>query len=315
MRVVNMAHGAFFLLGGYIALRVQRNMVGGGSASASRARRSASRSGSCRRSSRWRSSPAVGLIMQQLLLRWNQGQDLRQALITIASRSSSPTRCSPTSAASRRTSPGRARSTSSSTSSVYDIQYTLTRLVILGIGLAIGARALVLAQADAHRHGHPRGRRRPRHGLRDRDQHPADVRDRLRRRVRRWPASAAPSAGRSRASRPGVDANWLLNSLVVVIIGGMGSLGGAAIGVAAARADRRTSPPPTCRRTTPSTRSSSRSSCWRSCSPSARSGSSGDPHEHGRCTLPTDRVVGIGILVVLAARAARSSASTGSPRC
>ena len=29
---------------------------------------------------------------------------------------------------------------------------------------------------------------------------------------------------------PGVDANWLLYSLVVVIIGGMGSLGGAAIG-------------------------------------------------------------------------------------
>src|SRR3954467_12065914 len=29
MRVVNMAHGAFFLLGGYVALRTQRNMVGG----------------------------------------------------------------------------------------------------------------------------------------------------------------------------------------------------------------------------------------------------------------------------------------------
>ena len=29
---------------------------------------------------------------------------------------------------------------------------------------------------------------------------------------------------------PGVDANWLLNSLIVVIIGGMGSLGGAAVG-------------------------------------------------------------------------------------
>ena len=29
---------------------------------------------------------------------------------------------------------------------------------------------------------------------------------------------------------PGVDGNWLLNSLVVVIIGGMGSLGGAAVG-------------------------------------------------------------------------------------
>src|SRR4051794_3246198 len=32
MRVVNMAHGAFFLLGGYIALDIQRNMVGSGGA-------------------------------------------------------------------------------------------------------------------------------------------------------------------------------------------------------------------------------------------------------------------------------------------
>ena len=32
MRVVNMAHGAFFLLGGYIALHIQRNMVGSGGA-------------------------------------------------------------------------------------------------------------------------------------------------------------------------------------------------------------------------------------------------------------------------------------------
>src|SRR3954453_18702247 len=30
MRVVNMAHGAFFLLGGYVALKIQRGMVGGG---------------------------------------------------------------------------------------------------------------------------------------------------------------------------------------------------------------------------------------------------------------------------------------------
>ena len=32
MRVVNMAHGAFFLLGGYIALKLQREMVGQGGA-------------------------------------------------------------------------------------------------------------------------------------------------------------------------------------------------------------------------------------------------------------------------------------------
>ena len=84
MRVVNMAHGAFFLLGGYVALRTQRNMVGGdaglglSSAQVSLAE--------------W-VVPAiagvavvagVGLLMQQLFLRWNQGQDLRQALITIA---------------------------------------------------------------------------------------------------------------------------------------------------------------------------------------------------------------------------------------
>src|SRR5690349_16438032 len=30
MRVVNMAHGAFFLFGGYVAIKLQRNMVGEG---------------------------------------------------------------------------------------------------------------------------------------------------------------------------------------------------------------------------------------------------------------------------------------------
>ena len=59
MRVVNMAHGAFFLLGGYVALKLQRHMVGeGGSLRPARARRSTSRTGSCRRSSAPRSWPA-----------------------------------------------------------------------------------------------------------------------------------------------------------------------------------------------------------------------------------------------------------------
>ena len=34
MCVVNMAHGAFFLFGGYVALKLQRNMVGRAAASA-----------------------------------------------------------------------------------------------------------------------------------------------------------------------------------------------------------------------------------------------------------------------------------------
>ena len=85
MRVVNMAHGAFFLLGGYIALKVQRNMVG-----ERRRVRALERPGepdeldAARRSRPPWSSAASGSSMQQLFLRWNQGQELRQALITIA---------------------------------------------------------------------------------------------------------------------------------------------------------------------------------------------------------------------------------------
>lgn len=69
MRVVNMAHGSFFLLGGYISLQFSRELGWP-----------------------WPASLAVaavfvaimGLVVQQAFLRWNQGQDLRQALITIA---------------------------------------------------------------------------------------------------------------------------------------------------------------------------------------------------------------------------------------
>src|SRR3954449_5630800 len=84
MRVVNMAHGAFFLLGGYIALDLQRGMVGGGG--------SFGLTSAQVNLTHW-IIPALagtalvagaGLVMQQLFLRWTQGQDLRQALITIA---------------------------------------------------------------------------------------------------------------------------------------------------------------------------------------------------------------------------------------
>ena len=84
MRVVNMAHGAFFLLGGYIALKMQRHVVGSGGAFGLDER--ADQPG------HWLLPALVatlaigvlGLLIQQLFLRWNQGQDLRQALITIA---------------------------------------------------------------------------------------------------------------------------------------------------------------------------------------------------------------------------------------
>jgi branched-chain amino acid transport system permease protein len=82
MRTVNMAHGALFLLAAYIAIDIQQRMVGktrnitpedvdllswivpllAGSAVAA----------------------VVGLVMFEVFLRWNQGQELRQALITLA---------------------------------------------------------------------------------------------------------------------------------------------------------------------------------------------------------------------------------------
>src|SRR4051794_22540184 len=67
MRVTNLAHGAFYLLGGYIGWGVADATGGGvlgllaGAASIA----------------------VLGIVVQQLLLRRIQGQDLREALITV----------------------------------------------------------------------------------------------------------------------------------------------------------------------------------------------------------------------------------------
>src|SRR5207245_2887907 len=83
MRVVNMAHGSLYLLAGYLAFKAQAvwfgvssNLLGGNVVSVAS----------------WLvpllfATVVIGLAgvaLQQVFLRWNQGQDLRQALITIA---------------------------------------------------------------------------------------------------------------------------------------------------------------------------------------------------------------------------------------
>src|SRR5215211_9007352 len=89
MRVVNMAHGSLYLLGGYLALKMQESCfkedagftLGLGEGDETRYSLLA-----------WIVPLVlatvivgiVGVLMQQVFLRWNQGQDLRQALITIA---------------------------------------------------------------------------------------------------------------------------------------------------------------------------------------------------------------------------------------
>jgi branched-chain amino acid transport system permease protein len=229
MRVVNMAHGAFFLLGGYVALRTQRNMVGGdvglglSSAQVSLAQ--------------W-VVPALagvavvagaGLLMQQLFLRWTQGQDLRQALITIA--------ISIILADQMLAHYGGVAQDISWPGTfdkfvnlhVEGIQYTMTRLVILGFGLVIGALLWFWLQKT-------RSGMVIRAGVDDRDMVSAmGINIQLTFAIAFVIGSALAGfggvIGGSFASlAPGVDANWLLNSLVVVIIGGMGSLAGAAIG-------------------------------------------------------------------------------------
>jgi branched-chain amino acid transport system permease protein len=229
MRVVNMAHGAFFLLGGYVALKIQRDMVGGGG--------SFGLTSSQVNLTHWivptLAGTAVvagsGLLMQQLFLRWTQGQDLRQALITIAiSIILADQMLAHFGGVAEDIAWPRNVDTFTNIH-VSGIIYTTTRLVILGIAVGIGVLLWLWLK-------------RTRTGMVIR----AGVDDRamvsaLGINIQRTFAIAfiVGSAlaglggviGGSFASlAPGVDANWLLYSLVVVIIGGMGSLGGAAIG-------------------------------------------------------------------------------------
>jgi branched-chain amino acid transport system permease protein len=171
----------------------------------------------------------VGLLMQQLFLRWNQGQDLRQALITIAIAII---------LADQMLAHYGGVAQDISWPGTFDkfvnlhvagIQYTLTRLVILGFGLVIGALLWFWLQKT-------RSGMVIRAGVDDRDMVSAmGINIQLTFAIAFVIGSALAGfggvIGGSFASlAPGVDANWLLNSLVVVIIGGMGSLGGAAIG-------------------------------------------------------------------------------------
>jgi branched-chain amino acid transport system permease protein len=229
MRVVNMAHGAFFLLGGYIALRLQRNMVGGEAAFGISSAQVSLVQWVVPALAGIAVIAGVGLLMQQLFLRWNQGQDLRQALITIA--------VSIILADQMLAHYGGVAQDISWPGTfdkfvdlhVADVRYTLTRLIILAIGLVIGAALWYWLKRT-------RTGMVIRAGVDDRDMVSAmGINIQLTFAIAFVVGSALAGlggvVGGSFASlAPGVDANWLLNSLVVVIIGGMGSLGGAAIG-------------------------------------------------------------------------------------
>jgi branched-chain amino acid transport system permease protein len=227
MRVVNMAHGTLFLLGGYIALKIQRHEVGQGGAFGLTSDQV--------NLTHW-IVPAiaatvvvggVGLLMQQTLLRWNQGQELRQALITIAVAVilADQMLAHFGGVAEDIAWPGKINTFVK----LGGISYPVSRLFILGIALAVGIALWVWLRKT-------RAGMVIRAGVDDRAMVSAlGINIQRTFAVAFFVGSALAGlggviGGSFGSLAPGLDANWLLNSLVVVIIGGMGSLGGAAVG-------------------------------------------------------------------------------------
>jgi branched-chain amino acid transport system permease protein len=229
MRTINMAHGAFFVIGGYIAYDMQQWLGDGGGFTLVSSDVNA-----------WEwvlpalvatvAIAVLGLAVQQLFLRWNQGQDLRQALITIAISVILADQV----IAHFHGGLGRTVTWPGSIERlvdlhVFDIQYSVARLVVLGLGLAVGGFLWLWLY-------------RTRTGMVIRagvdDRHMASA---LGINIQKTFAIAffvgsglAGFGGAVGATQAGVatgaDGQWLLNSLVVVIIGGLGSLLGAAVG-------------------------------------------------------------------------------------
>jgi branched-chain amino acid transport system permease protein len=237
MRVVNMAHGSLYLLGGYLALEFQEAWFQedtGLGLSLSGA------SGTEYGMTGWLLPLLVatlliglaGVAIQQVFLRWNQGQDLRQALITIALSviigdqmlarygGISQDIATPASWPTSVLLPG-------------DVRFGFFRgAIVLGSALLIGLALWLIIKRT-------RFGKIVRAGVDDRDMVSA-----LGINVQLVFVGAfflgamlagfgGVLGGTMLSLAPGQDTAFLLNSLIVVIIGGMGSLGGAAIGAIA----------------------------------------------------------------------------------
>ena len=238
MRVVNMAHGSLYLLGGYLALEMQDRWFKEESGGLN-----LSLSGSDETTYSLLAwvvplllataiIGVVGVLIQQVFLRWNQGQDLRQALITIALSvifadqmlaqfgGISKDIKTPTDWPTSINLPG-------------DVRFGFFRgVVVLGAALLIGLALWLIIKRT-------RFGKIVRAGVDDRDMVSA-----LGINVQLVFVGAfflgamlagfgGVLGGTMLSLAPGQDTAFLLNSLIVVIIGGMGSLGGAAIGAIA----------------------------------------------------------------------------------
>jgi branched-chain amino acid transport system permease protein len=238
MRVVNMAHGSFYLLGGYIAYEIQQEMTGQGFFIP----------GDQVNTWEWVVPTLVavaciavfGLAVQQVLLRWNQGQDLRQALITIAV--SVIVADQVIAHFPRHVPEGSIRFGGNAVSMtwpgwsnrlldlhVFGTTYSLARLLILALGVIVGVALFLWIYRT-------KTGMVIRAGVDDRQMTSA-----LGINIQKTFAIAfvvgaglvalGAAVGTSQGNvAQGQDGQWLLNALVVVIIGGMGSLWGAVAG-------------------------------------------------------------------------------------
>ena len=227
MRVVNMAHGSLYLLAGYIAFTLQANWYGVSSNLLS---------GKPATVTSWLVPLVVatvviglvGVLMQQVFLRWNQGQDLRQALITIAISVILADQMVAHFGGIAESIQAPASWPDSVT--IFGVRYGFFRLVVVG-GAALLIGALLFLVIKRTRFGMI-----IRAGVDDRSMVSA-----LGVNIQVVFAGAffigallaglaGVLGGTMLAVQPGNDSAFLLDSLIVVIIGGMGSLGGAAIG-------------------------------------------------------------------------------------
>jgi branched-chain amino acid transport system permease protein len=240
MRVVNMAHGSLYLFGGYLALKMQESwfaperrgvelgLGAGGTADVEYGFFG------------WLVPLLVatliigvlGVVLQQVFLRWNQGQDLRQALITIAlSVIFADQMLAEYGGISQNISAPAAWPTSVNLPG--DIRFGFFRgVVVLGSALLIGLGLWLVIKRT-------RFGKIVRAGVDDRAMVSAlGINVQLVFLGAFFLGAALAGfggvlGGTMISLQPGQDTQFLLNSLIVVIIGGMGSLGGAAIGAVA----------------------------------------------------------------------------------
>ena len=242
LRVVNMAHGTLFLLAGYLAFSSQQCLTG--------ARTDCTAGFLTGGTGGFGLLPnqvnvwnwvfplliatgivaLIGLASQQIFLRWNQGQDLRQALITIAiSIIAADQMLAHFGGVAEDVSWPGILDVGTKRLHFGSIPYPWARIFILLVAVGIGLLLWLWLQKT-------RTGMVIRAGVDDRPMVSAlGINIQLTFAIAFLVGSALAALGgvmgASFASiAPGVDGQWLLNSLVVVIIGGMGSLTGAAVG-------------------------------------------------------------------------------------